>query len=466
MDTLKRKSIFEDMPVPKAVLKLAVPTVLAQLVTLAYNLADTLFIGMLNNPNMVAAVSLSTPLFMILTSIANCFGVGGSSVISRALGVKDIRRAKSATTFCLYAGVGVAAVLAVICAFITEPLSLLLGASIDTLEYTKTYIFWIFVVGGTPCALANIFSHIVRSEGNSFIAGLGTAIGGIINIGLDPVFIFVLKWGVKGVAVATMISNICAVVFFAIYLIINRNKTIISLLPSALKHCKKLVCPVISIGAPAALNSILVSVAIALLNKLTSGYGDIPLAAMGIVKKIDMVPWSIMFGLTHGILPLIGYNYAAKNFKRMKSVIKLAFVMAIVINVITITLFEIFAPQLVTIFIKDEEVVRYGAEFIRIMCICVPFMSIGFLYNMTFQAMGKPVYSFAITVARQGVIFIPILFLMNYLAGLIGLMWAQVMSDFLFAALAFTLYQIFIRRNPAMKKLPEPAPKEKTEANR
>lgn len=445
-----RKDLFEKMPVPKAVLKLAIPTVLAQLVTVVYNLADTLFIGMLNNANMVAAVSLSVSVFMVLVSLANLFGVGGSSVISRSLGVDDVKRASATTTFCIYASIVVTLCISIICLIVVNPLSILLGASVNTLQYTVDYLFWTVVIGGVPMVLCNVISHVVRAEGNAFIAGLGTSIGGVINIILDPIFILVLDMGVTGVAVATMISNVCGVLFFVIYLIIKRNSTIVSLVPTRLKECKKLIIPVLSIGGPAAINSLLVGVSVAFMTKLASFYGDVPLAAIGIVKKIDMLPWSVMFGLTHGILPLIGYNFAAKNFKRMKSIIKFALCISIVLNVVFIVLFETLAPQIVTIFIKDAEVIAYGADFLRIICTCVPFMSIGFLFCATFQAMGKPYHSLVLSVCRQGVIFIPVLFLMNYLCGLTGIVWTQTIADGVFAVLGATLFAIFIKKTEAL----------------
>ena len=438
-----KTALFATMPVRKALLTMAVPTIVSQLITMVYNLADTLFIGMTNDPYKVAAASAVTVLFFIVTAFANLFGVGGGSLMSRLMGEKREDAAKRVGVFSLYGSLAIAIVYSLVCLIFTEPLARLLGASDNTIGYASTYLFWVVVVGGIPSTVGMTMSFLLRSVGYSKESGIGLAIGGIANIILDPLFMFViLPEGneVAGAAIATMLSNVISLVYFLFVYFRLRGKSILSLSPRYIPINKSLVGSIFAIGLPSALTAMLANTTNIIKNNLTSGYGDIQLAAYGIVLKADMLPLNIGMGLCQGMMPLVAYNYAAKNYKRMKSFIKTAQTWGIIIAGVCIVAFELFAPQIMWLFIKDEKTIEYGTIFLRIACLSTPFMISNFQKIYCLQAMGKGKESLILGVLRQGVFAIPIIFIMNYFLQLYGIVAAQLISDgitVIFATLIF-----------------------------
>ncbi len=442
----KKTEIFEKMPVRKALATLAIPTILSQLITMIYNLADTFYIGQTGNPFMVAGVSLSFPVFFLIIAIANLFGIGGGSLISRKLGAKRPDEAKRISSFSFWTGAVCAALYSLFIFFNMDSLLKLLGASANTIRYSKDYVTWVIVVGGVPTSIGALMGHFLRSEGFAKYSSVGIAFGGILNIILDPIFIFPLAMGVKGAAIATMISNTCAMLYYFIVLAKLGKRSVLSISPKLYRLPASDIKQVFFVGLPAALANLLASLSSMLFNKLASGYGDITIAAIGIARRTDMIPMSVGMGLTQGMLPLMAYNYAAKNYKRMEQVNKSGRYAAYVVSIACIVLFEIFPEQMVKIFIRDPETVRLGAMILRIECLGVPMMLTNFMTNTTFQAMGKGMHSFVLSVCRQGVIAIPLMFLMRSVFGLFGLIWTQPLSDFITMLISLTLYYSTIRK--------------------
>ena len=442
----KKKEIFESMPVPKALASLAIPTILSQLITMIYNLADTYFIGQTNNPFMVAGVSLSFPLFFIVVSIANLIGIGGGSLISRMLGSNRPEEAKRISSFGFWTGIVLAAIYSVTIYSVMEPLLLLLGASPNTLPYACDYTFWVMVVGGIPTAVSSYLAHFLRSEGFAKQASWGIAGGGIVNIILDPIFIFLLKLDVKGAAIATMLSNVVSVIYFLVVIYRMRERTVLSMDPKNFRLPFEQIKQLLSVGFPAAIATMLVCLSNIVINKLSSGYGDIAVASFGIVKKIDMIPMSVSMGLSQGMLPLMAYNYAAKNYDRMHRVSNTGRTWAIGFSILCIAVFQLVPAQLVRFFIADPETIELGTKFLRIACIAVPVMQMNFLLNTTFQAMGKGTQSLILSICRQGLINIPLLYLMNYIAGLFGIIWTQLIADSLTLIISLGLYSSILKR--------------------
>ena len=436
----KKQQIFESMPVPKAVASLAVPAILSQLVTTIYNLADTLYIGQTGNPYMVAAISLSFVLFFVLNAIGNLFGVGGGSLISRMMGAKQPEYAKRVCSFSLWSGAMLAVVYILLVRVFMDPLLVLLGASDNTIGYARDYVNWVIVIGGLPTIFNMLMGHFLRSVGYAKESSIGIALGGIMNIILDPIFIFPLNMGVKGAAIATMLSNVMAMIYFFITFIRIRRHTVLSIAPKNFRLPWIYVRQVLSIGFPACIATLLACVSNSVINRLSSSYGDIPLAAFGIVKKIDVIPLSFGMGLSQGMLPLIAYNYSAKNIVRMKSISRFGRLTSVFFSVFCVIIFELLATPLLGLFINDAETVALGSRFLRIACLAVPIMQMNFLTNTTFQAMGKGWQSLILTACRQGLINIPLLFLMNSLFGLIGIIWTQLASDALTLVISTTLY--------------------------
>jgi putative MATE family efflux protein len=438
----KKTEIFENMPVRKALATLAIPSILSQLVSMIYNLADTLYIGQTGNPFMVAGVSISFPLFFMLMSLGNLFGIGGGSLISRMLGAKRPEDAKRVSSFSFWTGVACALTYSIVLYLNLTPILRLLGASDNTIGWSRDYITWVVVVGGVPSAVGVLMGHFLRSEGYAKYSSIGIAFGGILNIILDPIFIFPLNMAVKGAAIATLISNVCAMCYYFIILKKLGKKSVLSVSFKNYRLPLPLVKQIFSVGLPAALANVLASASAMFFNKLASGYGDITVAAIGISRRIDMIPMSVGMGLTQGMMPLMAYNYAAKNYKRMEAVNKSGRFAAYAVSAFCILIFQLIPEQIVSLFIRDPATIKLGAHMLRVSCIGVPLMITNFMMNTTFQAMGKGMQSFILTICRQGLIALPLMILLNAFLGLFGLIWSQPAADALTMAVSLSLKKL------------------------
>ena len=255
---------------------------------------------------------------------------------------------------------------------------------------------------------------------------------------------------VTGAALATMLSNIIALIYFAIQFFRLRKTTVLSVSPRYLPRGLRFTGQVLSVGLPSAIGTLLASLSNITINNLASGYGDIPVAAFGIVKKIDMLPMNIGMGLAQGMMPLVAYNYASGDYKRMKDVARRARIAGIGCAAVSIALFEPFAPYIVRLFISEPETLALGTVFLRICCLATPVMICNFLFSYTFQAMGKGAESLLLTSCRQGLINIPLLLLMNHLFGLFGVVWTQLLADSITVVISFALYRRVHRQLEAL----------------
>ena len=387
---MNNKEIFETMPMPKALATLAIPTIISQLITMIYNLADTFFIGKTNDPYKVAAASLAFVLFFVMNALSNLFGIGGGSLISRLLGQQKGEEAKKVCSFSFYGTIFITFIYSSVCYIFMEPLLYLMGASENTIGYASAYLLWVVVVGGIPSTLSMTMAHLLRSEGYAKQASFGLGMGGVLNIILDPLFMFViLEPGleVTGAAVATMLSNVCSLIYFFVVFAKLRGNTVLTMSPKYIAAGSRYIGQIFAIGFPSALGSLLSCVANVVVNNLTAGYNDFALAAMGVVKKIDMLPMNVGMGLCQGMMPLVAYNYAAKNYERMRAASNCARIAGMAFAGLCIVVFEIFAGPLVKLFINETETLAYGIDFLRICCIATPVMICNFQMSYTFQAM-------------------------------------------------------------------------------
>ena len=444
MEEQSEKYLFEEMPVPRAVATLAIPTIISQVVTMIYNLADTFFIGQIGDPAMVAAVSLVSPWFNLLTAIGNLFGLGGSSLISRMLGVKNHGDIKHVAVFSVWGGGAFTLVFSVLTYLARRPLLNFLGASPDTFRYAESYLFWVVVLGGVPTMVSLALGHLLRSEGHARQASAGMMFGGILNVVLDPILIFGFHMDVAGAAIATAFSNAASVVFFVVQYFRLGDRTDVSLHPKYFTF--RFVRQVFSVGLASALATALGNASNMVMVRLASGYGDIPVAAYGIVKRIDQFPLNVSMGLCQGFMPLVGYNYAAKKYKRMRSVSFFSWKAAIVMSACFIACFAAFAPQILHLFIPEEQTSTLGAQCLRIACLAVPLTSVNFLISYTLQAMGKGVQSAALTFSRQGLLNIPLLILMNLTVGLYGMIWTQLVVEVIMLPVSLGMYMVTFRK--------------------
>ncbi len=428
--TDKETELFERRPVFSAVLALVVPTVISQLVHVVYNMADTFFVGQTGDPNQVAAAGLCMPLFIFLTGIANLFGIGGSSLISRSLGAGNEDRARRTASFSLWSAVCLAFVYG-IAIYVLRPVVLpAVGANEGTYDHCSRYLFWTVCIGAVPTVMNPCLAHLVRAEGHAKKASFGMVLGAGLNIVLDPVFILALDLQVAGAAMATMISNVIASIYFITDLVRRQDTTVVKLNPKYYSLGDGVPKEVLLTGLPSAFMNLMGTLSNITLNKLMSTYSNAAIAGVGIAKKVDMMIFGISTGISQGVVPLIGYNYAAKNFDRMKKSIKTTFILSLSVAVVCTVFLLTCAHPIVRAFISDAETVGYGQKFQRIICCAGPCISVTLICITIFQAVGKKVQPLILSMLRKGGLDIPIMLIMNALVGVYGIVWATPIADF------------------------------------
>ncbi len=446
-----REKIFEEYSVRKAVLTLAAPTILGMLVTVIYNLADTYFIGMTDNADMVAAVSLSLPLFFLLMSFGNLFGVGGATYISRLLGLKEYEKIKHVSTFCFYGMISLGVFFSAVSLLFLHNILNLLGTSPNTYLYAKQYVFWI-TAGAPFVILQHSLAQIIRSEGASKEAMIGMVLGTILNIILDPIMIITLGWGPAGAAIATVIGNISSVVYYIIYL--KKANTHLSISLKDFKVDSATVAPVLKIGFPSMLNTTLIGFANILLYNFAASYGDVNVAAIGITSRIIQVPRLIIIGLSLGTQPFVGYNYAAKNFKRMNNAIKLAGIVGIIFGSVSTLVIYFNSSAMIRFFINDAGVIEAGSAFLKVYAKPLPIIVLLFIFLHSIQAFGKAIPALILAICRDGLIFLPVIYLLDSLMGMSGVIWAMPIADLSTLVLAALLYlRIYNKSVPLQRNI-------------
>lgn len=451
----KKIQLFESAPIHKAVLTLAIPTVLSSLVMVIYNLADTYFVGMLNNPVQNAAVTLAAPVLLAFNAVNNLFGVGSSSMMSRGLGRKDYDTVYRSSAFGFYCSVFSGILFSLLCTILRTPLLGLLGADETTFAATKDYLFWTTSLGAAPAILNVVMAYLVRAEGSALHASIGTMSGCLLNIVLDPVFIMPwgLDMGAAGAGCATFISNCVACVYFFVLLYVKRGKTYVCIKPSMFGFRKDIVQGVCGVGIPAAIQNLLNVTGMTVLNNFTSVYGADAVAAMGIAQKINMVPMYIAQGVSQGIMPLISYNYADRNIRRMKKTLIFSVKIALTFIIAVDAGYYIWAEWLVSLFMDNGAIVAYGAAFLRAMCPSLPFLFIDFLAVGVFQSCGMGAKSLVFAILRKVVLEIPALVILNMLFPLYGLAYAQLTAEVILAVAAVAVLILLFRElQPQDKK--------------
>lgn len=404
--------IFRDAPVPKAVLSNIIPSIISMIMVLVYNLADTFFIGQTKNAYMVAAVSLATPVFLIFMAIGMLFGIGGTSLISRMLGEGKNRHAKYTSAFCFWTGLVVGIIAMVMLIIFNEPICRTVGASNETIGYTKQYLG--IVATGIPFLIvSNSFSNIIRADGNANKAMLGMVLGNVANIILDPVMILGFGWNVAGAAIATVIGNIVSAIVYVSHLL--SKKTMLSIKPSDYKVNKRIVTGVFAIGIPASLNSVLMSTSNIIINNLMSRFDDMAVAGLGVAMKVNMIVVMLLIGLGTGIQPLLGYCYGAGNKKRYMAILKFSLILAFCMSMVMTVLCYMGAAPLVRAFLDNQDAFSYGFAFSRIYIYSGPILGILFVLINAIQSTGAALPSLILSISRQGLVFLPLLFLFNKL---------------------------------------------------
>lgn len=447
--------IFEDYKVPKAVAAMAVPSMLGMLINIVYNLADTFFVGQTGDSNQVAAVSVSMPLFLLFMAIGNLFGVGGCAFISRSLGEGRKDRVKTISSFCIYTAIILGIIAGVLFLIFKEPLLYLVGASDNTIGYAQDYLKWVAI--GSPFVVTAItVCNLVRGEGSAKTSMFGMVLGQLVNIVLDPIFIldsgdklfgitlpFGLNLGVAGAAIATVLGNVFSVIFFLIYFL--RGNSILSITPKRYSARNGIAKGVVNVGLPASLNNLLMSISNIIVNIVLVGYGDAAVAAMGVAMKANMLVVMLQIGLGQGVQPLIGYCYGAKNYTRMKKCLRFSICCNIIIGTVMMLFYLVFRENVINMFINDTQVVNLGVKMLTALMTPGPVIGIMFVLNFAFQGMGKGLQSLLLSIGRQGLIYIPLLFILNKVVGLNGIIWAQATADFFCVIMSIVMFMFVMK---------------------
>lgn len=447
MENNKNLEVFSSMPVPKAVMKNALPAMAAMLMVLVYNLADTFFIGQTHNALLVAAVSLATPVYLIFMSIGTLFGIGGTSVISRALGEGKKEKARKSCAFCFWGCVFVGILLVAFILIFIDPILNLIGASADTYEYAKSYLS-IIVFAGPFVLISNCYGNVIRTEGESGKAMLGLLLGNLVNVILDPIFILALGLDIKGAAIATVIGNIVGAGFYISYFLKGKSMLSIRLKDFTVKQ--GIAASVLAIGVPAALGDALMSVSHIISNSQMAHYGDMAVAGMGVAMKVITITGMICMGLGQGVQPILGYCVGAKTWKRFKEVFKFTIIFALILGTVLAAICYVFTNQIVSAFLTDQTAFSYAVQFARIL------LSTSFLFGVFYvlvnalQAMGAATPALLISMSRQGIIFIPALFILQAVVGMTGLVWAQPVTDVLSILIAAILFRKTMKKMQIM----------------
>lgn len=435
------QKVFSDMPVKSAVFKMAIPSVISSLVLVIYNMADTFFVGQTNNAFQVAAVSLTNPIFVLFMAFANLLGIGGSTAISIFLGGKNGIEAKRASSFCCYASLLLGAISGIIIIIFMDPILKLLGSSENTYQFSKDYLFYI-ALGAPFIFFANTFGHAVRGEGGATASMVGGMIGTIVNIVLDPIFILTLNMGTAGAAIATVIGNIFSGLYYVYYLKVKSPSLTLNL--KEFQILGKAAKRTITLGIPAGINSALMSFSNIILNNKLVAYGDAPVAAMGVIIKVYLLIVFIHMGITNGIQPLLGYCFGAKNKERFVKIFNFSGILTVVIGTVLTAGYIIFNRKIIEFFISDKDVIFYGREMLIATSISGPVLGILFLCINSLQAIEKPFLATVISICRQGVIYIPLLYILDNILGLTGINFTQAVADYASIILSILLFKISI----------------------
>ena len=439
----KELEVFRSSPVPEAVLKTTVPAMIAMLMVLIYNLADTFFIGLTRDPYQLAAVSMAMPVFLIFMSVGTVFGIGGTSVISRALGEGRHEYARKVCSFCMWSCIAVGIIMSAMFLLGMDQILEMMGTSSDTRGLVRTYLT-IVSLGGPFVLISNCYSNVVRAEGQSRKAMMGQSMGNLLNVVLDPVMISFLGWGIAGAAVATVMGNLFAACYYIMFFL--KKRSILSIHPRDFSLKDKICSGVLSIGIPASLGSLMMSVSQIIMNGQMASFGDMAVAGVGVASKVIMITGVLCIGFGQGVQPLLGFCIGAGLWDRFRSIMRFSFVFALGLGIVMTAGCFIFSEQLVGIFVTEPDALSCGVRFLHIL------LTTGFLFGIFYvlanalQAAGAATPALIVNLSRQGIIYIPALFVLKALLGADGLVWAQPVADLLSIVIVSVLYSVSLRK--------------------
>lgn len=438
------QELFARAPIPRAYFKMALPVVLSMLVSLVYNMVDTWFIAQTQNTALVAGVSLCAPMFTLMVAMGDIFGLGGSSLISRLLGQGEEKRVRHVSAFCSYGAIIWGVLVCALMLIFRQPILRLLGASSDTMDSATDY-FCYLALGAPAIIFTLVPSNILRTEGMAVASMVGSITGAVVNIILDPIFIFGLDMGAGGAALATVLSNVVSSVLFIVLLATKSQRLSVRLRDCSVQGTE--LREILVIGVPASITNLMQSFAMTLTNRFLLPYGTENVAALGIALKVNMIVMLIMVGFAFGAQPLLGYNYGANNRERLRGILKFDVLVQLVFSVVMTVVFLIFAPQIIRIFMSDSGVIQAGSRILRCMVITMPLMGIILVCTTLFQSAGKAMPAFLLSISRQGVALLLCMVVLSAVFGFYGVILAQAAADVVSVILALVL----LRRSNILK---------------
>ena len=437
MEMTKELEVFRSAPVPKAVLKNTIPAMAAMLMVLIYNLADTLFIGLTHDAYQVAAVSMATPVFLIFMSVGTVFGIGGTSVISRALGEGRAEYARKDCSFCMWSCVAVGVAMSGLFLIFMEDILTVMGTSADTYGFAKSYLT-IVTISGPFVLIANCFSNVLRAEGQAGKAMMGQLLGNLLNVILDPIMILWFGWGITGAAIATVIGNVFGACYYIAFFL--QKKSILSIHPRDFAMGNKVCSGILVIGIPASFGSLLMSISQIIMNGQMATFGDMAVAGIGVASKVTMITGMVCIGFGQGVQALLGYCIGARLWDRFKKVMTFSVVFSLALSSVMTGFCYLFTDRIVSIFLTEQAAFDYAARFVRILLTTSFLFGFFFVLANALQAAGAATAALIINLSRQGFIYIPALFVLKAALGAEGLAWAQPVADLLSTALVVVLY--------------------------
>ncbi len=428
---------LEQMPVRKAVLSNVIPAMIGMLVILIYNIVDLYFIGQTHDPLQVAAVSVATPIFLILMSIGNIFGVGGASLISRSLGSGNHDIVKNVASFCYWNCIIGGVTIGAIMFFALDPIINILGASDEIAHFVKSYLQYI-CLSSPFIIMASCYSNLLRAEGQADKAMKGIILGTGINMVLNPVLILWMGLGITGAGMATFIGNACGIVYYFVYLF--KGSSALSTKIADYSLSPKLVMDICSIGIPASLATILVSIATTITNSLMANYSDLAVAGIGVTTKVTMLTTMVCIGVGVGVQPLLGYSYGSKNIKRYGEILHFAIIFSFTLSVSLTILCYLGLNHIVGAFLTDPEAFEYAYSFSRVLIATSVCGAVLQVFASALQATGQAKAALIANISRQGIFYIPLVFMMSGFFGLDGIVFAQPIADILALILTIVIY--------------------------
>ena len=448
---LSKTELFEHVSIPRALAVIGIPTIISQLINLIYNMVDAFFIGRTGNSYMMAATTITLTLTMLNVAFANLFGVGGGSLIARLMGRKREEEGRQVCAYSIRGAILLGLSYSLVVGLFMGPILRFLGASDATVGFARQYTSYVIVIGSAPTILSLTLSHLLRNSGNSAQASFGLSMGGVLNMALDPLFMFVILpkgQEVTGAALATLISNVCACTYLVFAL---RRASAQAPLTLDLRRAKGLAkehrSSLYSVGVPSAVLTGLFDVASVCVNRLASAHNDLVLAAFGIVMKVERIPNAVNIGLCQGMMPIVAYNYASGNRTRMHAAVRTARIYGLVVSAISILLLELFARPVSNLFLSTSAedptealvTVGFAAAFLRVRCLASPVQLINYHSSFSLQAVGNGRYTMLHACVRELGIYIPLMFLLDGLFGEMGLASALPAGEALAAIFALWL---------------------------